>query len=96
MDQDPSQPPARLPLDPQTSRVVLVGCALLVVLIGVDTALELTGHGESPIAGVVTKLLTAVVGVATAYLAGRSPGPEHAQMRARIEYLERRSSPPEA
>ena len=91
---DPSQPPAKLPLDPQTLKVVIVGAVVLVLLVGADVALELTGHGDSPVAGIIVKVLTGIVGIVTAYQAGRGPGPEHAQMKARIALLEKHSSVP--
>lgn len=87
MTDDPKTPL----LDPQTLRVVLVGSLLLVVLLGLDAALELAGHGDSPIAILLTKLLVAVVGIATTYLAGRGPGPEQGLLKQRIAQLERRT-----
>jgi hypothetical protein len=81
-------------LDPQTLRVVLIGGALLLALIVLDTILELTGHGGSPVAVVLTKMLLTIVGIGTTYLAGRSPGPDHAAMAQRIIHLELQADTP--
>lgn len=60
-------------LSPEGLRVVVVGGVLLVAVLGADLALQLTGHGTSPLATTLTKGLESVVGAAAIWLAARAP-----------------------
>lgn len=79
----PPVPPPTPVLSPQAFKIFLLGGGLFAVMLGVDAALVLTGHESSPVAMLVTKLLTAVVGAVVAFLTGRAPGPQQAAIEAR-------------
>jgi hypothetical protein len=57
---------------------------VFLAVMGADVALELTGHGGSAVASVLTKALAAVVGAAATFLAARAPGPEQAALEKRL------------
>ena len=81
----PPPPPSTQPvLSPQASRIFLIGGGIFLAVMGADVALELTGHGGSAIASILTKGLAAVVGAVTTFLAARAPGPAQASLERRL------------
>jgi hypothetical protein len=90
MTQPPTvPPPAPTPiLSPQAFRIFLLGGVIFVAVLGIDAALVLTGHESSPVAALLTKLLTAVVGGIIAFFAARAPGPQQAALEKRVAAAE--------
>lgn len=80
---NPTPPPDPI-LSPQGLRVFLVGGTFFVLVMGADVALELTGHGGSPLASALTKFVATVVGASATFLAARAPGPKQAALEKRL------------
>lgn len=85
-DATTTPPPGRRPplLSPQGWRVFLAAVVVFVLVMGADVALELTGHGGSPLASVLTKLVAVVVSGAATFFAARAPGPKQAAIEKRL------------
>jgi hypothetical protein len=90
MSNTPTVPPPiqKAPvLSPEALRIVVVGGILFLAIMGADVALELTGHGGSAVASVLTKGLAAVVGAGATFLAARAPGPQQAALEKQVDAL---------
>lgn len=79
-----SPPPKDPALSPQAFRIVAVGVPLFLAIMVADVALELTGHGGSALASVLTKALAAAVGVASTIYAARAPSSREAVLERKL------------
>jgi hypothetical protein len=83
-------------MDPLTFRIVIVGSVLMVLGLGADVVLSLTGHQDSAVTSIVLKVVVAGAGIVSLVLSGKAgvaPAPGVAPPKTLLALLSPRPAP---